>query len=105
MSIRPVDIQTNVTGTRTASDYRQHQQNLEQIHQNNPHGAEIEKKTLNEVNETENQNKVKDEDQQKKQQEKEEQEKQKKESEKKEQNNTKKALGDGIRGRKLDFSV
>jgi membrane protein involved in colicin uptake len=107
MSIRPVDIQTNVTGTRSASDFRQHQQNIEHLHQNNPHGAEIEKKTLSEVNETENQNKVKDEDEKEEQKKKKEQseEEKKKATEDKAKEETKTRPGDGIRGRRLDFSV
>lgn len=108
MSIRPIDIQTNVTGTRTASDFRQHQQNIEQLHQNNPHGAEIEKKTISEVNEAENQNKVKDEDEKEEQKKKKEQAEEEKKKANEEQNKEKKDKpkpGDGIRGRRLDFSV
>jgi protein subunit release factor B len=104
MSIRPIDIQTSVTGSRVASDIRQQQQNVEQAHQQNPQGVveELEKEAMQEVNKSETENKVKEDGDQKKEQQKNSKQKQKDEEEEKKK---KKKISDGVRGSRLDFSV
>ncbi|PCJ20373.1 MAG: hypothetical protein COB02_04895 [Candidatus Cloacimonadota bacterium] len=103
MSIRPIDIQTTLTGSTQASDILQKQQSLSQLHQTNPQGEvdEMEDKLLHEVSELDKEQEVDSDGSNKQEQD------QKKSSKGKEAEEKKKApaISDGIRGLNLDFSV
>ncbi|MCO4783539.1 MAG: hypothetical protein KC646_14525 [Candidatus Cloacimonetes bacterium] len=103
MSIRPIDIQTTLTGSTQASDIRQKQQGVEHLHQTNPQGEvdQMDDKLLHEVSELKEDQEV-DSDGSNKQ----EQEAKKKEAEAKAEAEAKKTpISDGVRGLNLDFSV
>ncbi|MCJ8346337.1 hypothetical protein MJH12_12410 [bacterium] len=102
MSIRPIDIQTTLTGSTQASDIRQKQQSVEHLHQTNPQGEvdKMEDKLLREVNQLDKDSEV-DEDGKNKKEEEEKQAAEKKAADKEKAP----PISDGIRGLKFDFSV
>lgn len=106
MSIRPIDIQTSVVGSQSASESRSQQQGLEQAHQINPNSEieEIERKAKEEVNKSEPEAGI-NPDQEKEQQENEKSDKEAADDPSEQKPEAKKVVSDGIRGRKLDFRV
>lgn len=106
MSIRFIDIQTNITGSNQVSDIRQRQQQVEQLHQTNPQGqtSEAQRKLTEEVNEVEADPNI-DPDAKNKEEQEAKKRKKKAEEEKKAAQKEGPRLSDGVRGHKLDFSV
>ncbi len=106
MAIRPIDVQVNVTGSNQVSETRHKQQLMEQLHQQNPQGAtaEIERKLTKSVNEVRPDMDVDPEGHNQQEAERRKQEAQKKQDEENKAKNAK-PVSDGIRGKRVDFSV
>jgi len=110
MPITPLDMQTSIVGSQGVSEAREKQQGLENIHRLNPSGdvEELDEKLMREVNETEPDQEVDpDEEKEKEEEKKKKRAKAEDEEEDKsgEPSKSKKQISDGVRGRRLDFTV
>ena len=107
MAIRPIDIQTSILGSQGVSEARERQQNLENVHQNNPHGEieDMDRKMLEEVNKAETDNDIDPDREKENDNEQEAAEAKSEEEDGSSSSKQKPAISDGIRGRKFDFKA